>query len=129
MKLRIVTPERTVFEGEVDLVNAETIDGSIGIKKRHVALVTPLRPGILEFNRGNGEKSVAAVMGGMLSTDGEEVTVLTDAAELSDEIDRVRAEEAKKRAESLRKENNDKVDTLRAEEALTRALTRLKAIR
>lgn len=128
MKLRIVTPERTVFEGDVDMVNAVTIEGSIGIKNRHVALVTPLKPGVLEYV-SNGQKSVAAVMGGMLSTDGKEVTVLTDAAELSDEIDRVRAEEAKKRAESKRRENNDKLDTLRTEESLTRALVRLKALR
>lgn len=126
MKLKIVTPERVVLDEDVDAVNAHAADGRLGILPRHVPLVTPLNVSVLEYAK-NGETHPVAVMGGMLSTNGDEVTILSNAAELTGEIDRLRAEQARNRAEARLKERLEDVDTARAERALARAMTRLKA--
>lgn len=125
LKLKIVTPERTVLDEDVDEVYARSVEGEFGVKPKHIPLVAPLQPGVLTYLK-NGQRHPAAVMGGVFQTDGHKVTVLTNSAELAGEVDLVRAEEAKKRAESRLKEKNAEVDTKRAEMALGRALVRLK---
>ena len=124
MRLKIVTPERLVFDDEVDAVYAQATDGQVGVLPRHVPLVTPLSVGVLRYVKA-GSKKPAAVMGGLLSTNGREVTILTDAAELGEEVDRVRAEEALKRAEARVSQHSGDVDMTRAQQALERARTRL----
>lgn len=125
MKFTVVTPERTVLEADVDAVYAKSVGGEIGILHKHVPLITPLEISILTYHQGN-QKIPMAVMGGMLRTDGETVTVLSDAAELNSEVDAVRAQHAKERAEARLRERHENVDTARAEQSLARALARLK---
>lgn len=127
MKLKIVTPERVVFEDEVDAVYARSVEGEFGVLPKHIPLVTPLEVGLVQFTQA-GSKRFAAVMGGLFETNGDVATILSDTAELSDEIDRVRAEESKARAEARLREKNADVDLNRAKLSLSRALTRLKAI-
>lgn len=124
MKLKIVTPERIVVEDEVDAVYCKTTDGMVGILPHHVPLVTPLDIGVMSYVK-NGQKLPLAVMGGLLNTDGKTVTVLSDAAELSNEIDLVRAQQAKARAEAELHKHNDRVDMAVTQQALARALVRL----
>ncbi|MGE0200202.1 MAG: ATP synthase F1 subunit epsilon [Candidatus Melainabacteria bacterium] len=126
MHLKIVTPERVVLDAEVDSVNALAVDGYVGILPKHVPLVTPLAVGLLEYVAGGKAKEQVAVMGGVLSTDGREVTVLCDAAELRGEVDALRAETARKRAEALLAQKQESVDVQRARLALARAMTRMK---
>lgn len=128
MKLKIVTPERTVVEQDVDAVYGKTVDGSVGILPKHVPMVTPLDIGVMSYVKdGRKEFLALAVMGGMLYTDGQHVTVLSDAAELSSEIDTVRAQHAKDRAEAALHKREDDNNIVLAEQALSRALTRLSA--
>jgi F-type H+-transporting ATPase subunit epsilon len=127
MKLKIVTPERVVYEEDgIEAVYANTVDGEVGILPRHVPLVSPLAVGVLRFVKA-GKKEPVAVMGGLLNTNGEEVTILSDAAELAEQIDVVRAKDAQSRAEALMKQKSEGVDTQRAQLALTRSITRIKA--
>jgi F-type H+-transporting ATPase subunit epsilon len=129
MKLKIVTPDRIVLEEDnIVSVSAQTTEGSIGILENHMPLVTPLEVGLLAFaSSSNAQKRLLAVMGGLMSTDGKTVTVLSNAAEFSNEIDTLRAEQAKKQAEALLNQSSDRETQLLAEQALVRALTRLKA--
>lgn len=124
MKLKIVTPERMVVEEEVEAVYGKTIDGMVGILPKHVPLVTPLEIGVMSYVK-NGQKQPLAVMGGLLSTDGDSITVLSDAAELSNEIDTVRAQHAKERAEAELHKLHERHDIAIAQQALSRALVRL----
>ena len=124
MELKIVTPERIVVEEAVDAVYCKTTDGMIGILPHHVPLVTPLDIGVMSYVKG-GQKLPLAVMGGLLSTDGKSVTVLSDAAELSTEIDVIRAQQAKARAEAELHKHTDRVEMAHAQQALARALVRL----
>lgn len=126
MKLKIVTPTRTVLEENVEAVYAKTLDGEVGILPKHVPLVSPLDIGILRYVK-EGQKEPVAVMGGLLRTNGEEISVLSTTAELAAEIDVARAQQAKERAEARLREKTAGLDMGRAETALARSLARLKA--
>ncbi len=130
MHLKILTPERTILDIEsVDEVFAKSTEGEFGILPKHLPLVAPLSISLLRYTQ-KGNKETAVVMGGMFSTDGKSVTVLTDSGELSSEIDEARAKLAQERATArLReKKSDDDLDSERAQRSLDRAQIRLKAM-
>ncbi len=125
-KLDVVTAERVVYSGDVDMIIAPGVQGQLGILPHHAPLMTMLAPGELRIKKGNEEVSLA-ITGGFLEVRPDRVVVLADAAERADEIDIQRAEEAKRRAEQrLAQKHAQGIDGARAEAALRRALTRLK---
>lgn len=127
MKLKIVTPERIVFEeNDVEAVFAKTSDGEVGILPKHIPMVAPLAVDVLRYVKA-GKKEPVAVMGGLLRTNGDEISILSDAAELAKEIDVARAEQAQVRAEERLRQKSADVDVRRAEASLSRSLARLKA--
>jgi F-type H+-transporting ATPase subunit epsilon len=125
MNLKIITPHKTLLDEPVESVTATTIEGEIGVLANHIPLVCPLDIGVLKFVQ-NGQIKKVAVMGGVFSTDGKVTTVLSDSAELSDEIDVARAQHAKERAEARLREKSASMDVKRAEMSLARAMLRLK---
>lgn len=125
MRLKIVTPAKVVFDEEVEAIYAKAVDGEFGVLPRHIPMVTPLEIGVLHYHK-NGQKVPVAVMGGLFSTDGEAASILSDAAELTDEIDVTRAQQAKERAEARLREATADLDVKRADLALARSMVRLK---
>jgi len=123
--LDIVTAERQVYSGEVDIIVAPGIEGELGILPHHVPLMTILKAGEMIARKGGDEMSWA-VSGGFLEVKPDRVIVLADTAERDDEIDLARAEEARRRAEERLSHRTAAVDTSRAEAALQRSLTRLR---
>jgi F-type H+-transporting ATPase subunit epsilon len=122
----VVTAERVLFSGEVDLVLAPGIEGQLGILPHHAPLITALQPGELIVRRGE-EEVIFAVGGGFLEVVHNKVTILADSAERAEEIDVERALAAKKRAEErLAQRRAEDVDHARAEAALRRAMARLR---
>lgn len=129
LKLDIVTIEREIFSGEVDMVIAPGVEGELGILPRHAPLITALSEGELRFRRASEEQSFA-IGGGYLEVLGSQVTVLADSAEHAAEIDVTRAEAARERAERLLKEGpTDPVDRSMIVGALQRSRVRLKVAR
>lgn len=123
--LRVITPNREMYNGEADMVIMRTKSGDVGIMHGHQPMVTVLDYGVMRIQTDGEEDKNAAVFGGFAQIDRDGITVLTDIAEWSDEIDLERAEQARKRAEErLSKKAND-LDVLRAELALKRALVRI----
>jgi F-type H+-transporting ATPase subunit epsilon len=129
LKLTVLTPDKTVLSTEVASLSAFNEEGSFGVLPGHQPLISQLAIGLLSYRRpgsvvgSNTPQETIAVMGGVLTTDGDTITVLTPAAERSEEIDVLRAKEAKARAESrLAAEKNN----IRAELALQRSIARLK---
>ena len=96
--LRVVSVERSLFEGEVDFMIANGADGELGVLPRHAPLMTILRPGTLTIRHG-GEEEQLLVGGGFLEVLPDRVTVLADVAEHADEISVAQAEEARRRAQ------------------------------
>ncbi len=129
MQLLIRTPESTVLEVDnVTSVTAESPDGRFGVLTGHVAMTAALKESLLTYVT-EGNAKTAVVMGGLLQTDGQTVTVLTAAAENVDTLDKARVLAAKERAEKRLQHRDDTVDVTRAELALGRALVRLKALK
>lgn len=124
LSLKIITPSRNMFEGEVDMVVMRTKSGDVGILHGHQPMVTILDYGVLTI-KNNGEDKLAAILGGFAEVNSEGMSILTDAAEWSNEIDVVRAQQAKERAEARLKNTQANIDIQRAELALKRALVRL----
>ncbi len=124
LSLKIITPSRNMFEGDVDMVIMRTQSGDVGILHGHQPMVTILDYGVLTIKNDEEEKN-AAVLGGFAEISSEGMSILTDAAEWSDEIDVVRAQQAKERAEQRLKNISDNIDITRAELALKRAMVRL----
>ncbi|GAB6086252.1 F0F1 ATP synthase subunit epsilon [Alkaliphilus crotonatoxidans] len=122
--LQIITPNRTFFDEEVEMVVLRTVEGDLGILKNHIPLVTPLSIGKLKLI-ADGQTREAAIAGGFVHVDREKTVVITDAAEWPEEIDVNRAQEARNRAEGRIKSQGGEVDTLRAEIALKKALNRI----
>ena len=98
--LRVVSVERSLFEGDVEYMVANGGEGEIGVLARHAPLMTILRPGPLRIQETyGGEELVLFVGGGFLEVLPERVTVLADVAEHADEISVARAEDARRRAQ------------------------------
>lgn len=133
MKFSVITPDRTVLEVDnVTRVTAETDEGQFGILPKHQPLTAALKLALVNYtlkgaSTGEGATQVLAVMGGVLQTDGEKVTILSQAAELAKDIDEARAKQAEQRAKQRLADRSEDVDRTRAELALGRAITRMKA--
>lgn len=123
--LEVVTPERVVLEQDVDIVVARGAEGDIGVLHGHEPLVTPLPVGELTY-RVDGEERHMAIDGGFMQVRPDKVTVLADVAERSEEIDRERAEEARRRAEALLLEHKGTALEAQAAASLQKALLRLR---
>ena len=84
----IVTQERLVFSGQVDMVVVDGVEGRMGILPNHAPLLTTLQISELRVTAGDTEE-VFALGGGVLEVRPDRVTVLADVAEHEAEIDPV----------------------------------------
>lgn len=127
MTLQIVTPEGTVLKDvKTDAVIIPASEGSMGILHNHAPMVTALKVGVLRYKQGGTYKRVA-LAGGFMELSNNLITVLADTAESGETIDVLRAQEARKRAETRLRDRAANIDRARAEVALQRAMARLKA--
>ena len=85
LKLEIVTPERKVFDAEVDSVTVPTATGDAGILPNHAPLVSALKPGVVSYT-AKGTSDKFAISGGFVEVSSDRVSVLADNAEGADEI-------------------------------------------
>lgn len=129
LSLDIITQEGVVYAADdVEMVVAPGVDGVMGILPRHTPVLTALKEGELKILR-DGEEEFFAVGGGFMEVRPDRVIVLAETAEVADEIDEARAEEARKRAEKMLKEKPPGVDVARLEGVLRRSHVRLRVAR
>ena len=129
MNLEIITAERSVYSGEVDMVIAPGLDGQLGILPKHAPLITVLKPGELTVKKIGEEDMYVAVSGGFMEVIGNRVSVLADACERSDEIDEARAEHAMQRAQERLAQRGSDMELERAMSSLQRAQIRVNLVR
>jgi len=122
--LKIITPEKTFFEGTTTQIIAKTTTGNVGILHGHVPYVANLVSSPLKIEI-DGTLKEAALSGGFIKVSGDEVIVVTNAIEWADEIDVARAERSKQNAEERMKRHESQKEFDRAEKKLKRALNRL----
>ncbi len=130
IKFKIVTPEKTVFEEEIDQATMMTTDGQITILPKHRSYITSLMPGELMIKKG-GEESYLSLSGGFIEFHDNTLIVLADTAERAEEIDLSRAQEARKRAEELKNQviSIDDEDYARVAAAIQKESARINVAR
>ena len=128
MKLEIVTGERLVYSGEVEVLVAPGIEGELGILPHHAPLLTMLQPGEIRIVV-DGQEEFMVISGGFLEVLANTVTILADTAERVDEIDEERAQEAVKRAQERLSGQLAADDLERALASIRRAQARVHVAR
>ena len=130
IRCEIVSQDRMVFAGDVDIVVLPGSDGVMGILPHHAPLLTTLKIGIIKVRSG-GKEEVFTVAGGVAEVQPDIVTVLADAAENVEEIDVARAEAARKRAQDILAKGvpADTDSYLKMEAALRKSNLRLDAVK
>ena len=125
MQVEVVSPENVLFSGEATQVITRTLGGGeIAFLPGHAPFLGALTENHTRITLVDGTVLDVAVHGGFVQVSGTTVSILSDVAELGDQIDRARAQAAKERAEErLRHETQD----AEAEAALSRAHARLNA--
>lgn len=124
LKLKIVTPSRTFYDGEIDMLIARGLYGDFAIMKNHLPLMAVLAIRYLKV-KINGEYKYAAISGGYLTFKDNQITIMSDACEWRQEIDKNRATAAMERAQKRLKEKQEGINFDRAELALKKAINRL----
>ncbi len=122
----VITPEKIVYTGEVDMVVAPGVGGELGILPLHMPLITTLKVGEIRLKHGPDQQDYIAIDGGYMEVREDKVTVLADAAEYASKIDvsalsRIKAEvEAK--VESLTPDSEEFFAAVNELEAITNRL-------
>lgn len=80
LNVSLVSPERTLFEGEADSLVAPAFDGQVGILSMHAPMLTLLGSGELRLNAAGGERRFT-VYGGFLEVADDRVRIVTEKAE------------------------------------------------
>ncbi|MDX1951849.1 MAG: F0F1 ATP synthase subunit epsilon [Verrucomicrobiota bacterium] len=128
LKLEIVTPEAKTYSEDVEMVTLPGIEGEMGIFPMHVPLMTQIVPGEITVRKG-GQDFFLAVGEGFVEITGERVAILTDMAIKAGDIDEMKAEEARKRAEARLQEKLSDEELASVNAALLHSLTQLNVKR
>ena len=128
LKLEIVTPEAKIYSEDVDMVTLPGVEGEMGIYPMHVPLMTQVVAGELVARKG-GQDYFLAIGEGFVEITGERVAVMTDMAIKAENIDEVKAEEARKRAEARLAEKLNDEEAAMVSAALAHSLAQLKVKR
>jgi F-type H+-transporting ATPase subunit epsilon len=113
LQVELVSPERILYSGEADMVIARTAGGDIAFLTGHAPFVGTLGIGKVVIRESAGTSVTAAVHGGFVEIKDNRVSILSDVAELSTQIDVARAREALQRAaddESARRRAEVRLD-------------------
>jgi F-type H+-transporting ATPase subunit epsilon len=121
MQVELVAADRLVWSGEATMVIARTTEGDVGILPNHAPMLSLLVDGVVDVTTSENETWVAAVDAGFLSVANNRISILSEHAEMSHEIDLEKARADLERAKTAG-ENDDE-----AEEAVRRAEARIRA--
>ena len=125
INLKIITQARVLVDDQVDSVYSRAVDGDFGILPDHMPYMTALDIAVTKYVKGDTTEFVSTI-GGIFQISDNNVIILSDTAQLGEEIDLARAKAAKDRAEARLGTAKD-IDFNRAEAALARAAVRINA--
>ena len=124
LQVELVSPERILFSGEAKMVVCRTPGGEIAFLTGHVPFLGALGIGIVRVHKEDGDVLKVAVHEGFVEVKDDRVILLSDVAELPDQVDEERARRAKEEAERRLREGGDAAEG--AEAKLRRAEVRLE---
>ena len=126
--LKIVTPDGLVYDGQAEMVVVRTTEGDMAVMARHINCVVPLGMGTATIT-ANGERKIAACIGGMLSVVNGECTLVPTTFEWAEDIDLDRVLSSIERANTvLRNKSASNTEIKLAEARLHRALVRKSVV-
>ncbi|PIT90289.1 MAG: ATP synthase F1 subunit epsilon [Candidatus Komeilibacteria bacterium CG10_big_fil_rev_8_21_14_0_10_41_13] len=130
INFKITTPEKIVYEDQIDQVTLPTKMGEITVLPGHLPIVSSLKAGEILIKK-DGQEVPLAVAGGFIELNHNQLVILADNAERAEEIDEIRAEEARQRVAKLIEEKKDQsdVDYTALAARMERELARLKVAR
>jgi len=121
LKLKVVTPTRTVVDSEADEVEMPGELGYLGILPGHTPLITVLKTGVLSFTNGGAERALA-ITAGFAEVSNDVVTVLADSADEPSEVDVAAAERERAQAEEeLKTASRETLEGIRSKLELAEA--------
>ena len=128
IQVEIVSAEESIFSGEAQMVYAPAVMGEVGIAPRHTPLISPLKPGEVRLDMGDGKEEFFFISGGILEVQPHLVTVLSDTAIRAHDLNEAAALEAKKRAEEALADQQSDLDVAKARAELAAAAAQIAAI-
>ncbi len=129
IQVDIVSAEEQIYSGEAYMVYAPAIMGELGIAPRHTPLISPLKPGEIRLDVGDGKEEFFFISGGILEVQPHLVTVLSDTAIRAAYLDEAAAIEAQKRAEAALADQQSDLDVAKAQAELASAAAQIAAIK
>ena len=124
--IKIITPEKIVYEDDVESISAQGVKGSFGILPNHIPFMSALDIDTAKVIKG-GKEITFSIMGGAFQFKENDAIILTEAAECGSDIDTARAKLAKERAQAQLSSAKTQRDIKIANAAIARAMARLKA--
>ncbi len=128
MKCNVVSAERELYSGDVEMVIASGELGDLGVTPGHSPLITTLKPGPVRLVFGDRDDELFYVSGGFLEVMPSGVNILTDTGDRAENLDEAAAVHAKAEAQRLLEEQNADFDYTRAAVELAEAVARLRVI-
>lgn len=124
LHVELVAADRLVWSGESTMVIARTTEGDVGILPNHAPMLSLMVDGVVDVQTAEGETWVAAVDAGFLSVANNRISILSEHAEMSHEIDLENARADLERAKTAGEYETE----AEAEEAIRRAEARIRAV-
>lgn len=128
IQVYIVSAEEEIFSGEVDAVFAEAEMGEVGIYPQHAPFLSPLRAGEVRVCKGEEEDRYFYVSGGIIEVQPHSVTILSDTALRSEDLDESKALEAKQHAQELLQTQLSDLEAAKAMAELAEVAAQLRMI-
>ncbi len=126
IRVELVAADRVVWSGEATTVIARTTEGDVGILANHAPMLAVLVGGTVEVRTADNEHWVAAVDGGFLSVADNRVSILSEHAQMSHEIDLEKARHDLERAQVAGEEDQEAIEAVRRAEARIKAVEKAK---
>ena len=125
-KLTILEADSTFYDGNCISIIVPTSEGAYGIQANHENMIAAIVPGEVKYTLPSGEVKIAAITGGFLKMEDNELLILAEAAEHPDDIDEKRMqEEIQLMSEELLSKKS--IEEYRIAQArMARAINRLK---
>lgn len=129
MHVDVVSAESSLFSGLVEFIVAPAAMGEVGIYPRHAPMITRIKAGSVRLKLPDrDEEELIYVSGGLLEVQPSVVTILADTAVRGRDLDEVKAQEAKQRAEEAMRDRSASIDYAQAQSELAEAVAQLHAI-
>jgi F-type H+-transporting ATPase subunit epsilon len=130
LTVRVIAPDKTVWDGTADEVILPSTTGQVGILSGHAPLLTALDTAVMRVRGNSKDKwTPIALMGGFAEIENNEVTILVNGAELGEKIDLEQAKaafaEAEKAVEAA--QNGTPLAQMQATQAFKKARARMQA--